>query len=182
MSTTHRLEIVDTHVDPVSAIITDVPAYAGAEAMTAALVRGFGKLMCFAQRAGLTVVGHPRAIRTAPSQTLGSASLALPVVVPAREVVQTPTIRFGDLPGMPAWRFSHRGTYQGLAGTYALITQWLLSRGVLASEAEWGRLTPVWEEYVCDPASTLLDEVLTFIYIPKGVHLSPTRAEGCWAA
>jgi effector-binding domain-containing protein len=181
MSTTHRLEVVDVHVDAVSAIITDVPADAGAEAMTAALVRGFGKLMCFAQRAGLTVLGHPRAIRAAAGHTLANVSLALPVVVPARDVVQTPTIRFGDLPGMPAWRFSHRGPCQGLDGTYALITEWLLSRGVLASEAEWGRQTPIWEEYVCDPASTLLDEVLTFIYIPRGVQLSRTRLAG-WSA
>lgn len=191
MSTSPALEVVDVHVDPVSALLTDVSAGTGADATNAAMCRGFGRLMCYAQRAGLSIIGHPRVlhasrvhasrVHTPTTPTFASVTLALPVVAPVRAIAQTPSIRLADLSGMQAWRFSHCGSFQGLAATYALIVEWLVSRGVLASVAEWGRLTPVWEEYVCDPASTLMDEVLAFIYVPRGLRPSRRHSEG-WAA
>lgn len=167
MATTRTLEVVEVHVEPVAAIITDVPPRLSDETLDAALGRGFGRLMGFSQRFGLAVLGHPRVIHAPPTAALAGHLLALPVAFPARPVVPTPTIRFADLPGAPAWRFSHHGPCRALAETYAMVTEWLRARGILAPDAEWGRLTPVWEEYVCDPASTLFDQVPTFIYVPR---------------
>ena len=168
----HTLDLgegVEVHLDPVSALVTDVMARGGAEAISAAMARGFGRLIGFAQRAGLALVGHPRALRSSRSDAGASVTIALPVTAPARVLVHTPAIRLGVLPGMTAWRFSHRGPCHAIGDAYAAITAWLVSHGAVPSESDVERLTPVWEEYVCDPASSMLDDVLTFIYIPRGV-------------
>ncbi len=181
MVTTRTLEVVEIHVEPVSAIITDVPPRLSDETLDAALGRGFGRLMGFARRFGLAVLEHPRLIRSPRSHSLRPPLLALPVAFPARPVVPTPTIRFADLPGTPAWRFSHHGSCRALADTYARVVEWLVARGILATDADWERLAPVWEEYVCDPGSTLFEQVLTFIYVPRRGRQGATGG-GIWAA
>lgn len=185
MTSTRTLEVVDVHVDPVPAILTEVSARGGAASTTAAMCRGFGRLMCYAQQAGLAVIGHPRALdawsaHASRVHSVADVTLALPVVAPVRSIVQTPSIRLAHLSGMQAWRFSHCGPCQGLAATYTRIADWLAARGILTSEADWGRLAPVWEEFVCDPASTVMDEVLAFIYVPWSLRPSGRRWEG-WA-
>ena len=70
------------------------------------------------------------------------------------------------LAGGKTLRFTHRGPYAGLMGTYGQITQFMLAKGRMESEADWARYMPMWEEYLNDPETTPEEELLTHIYLP----------------
>lgn len=76
-------------------------------------------------------------------------------------------LRAGELPGGAMRRFTHVGPYDGLSATYGEITKWMIEQGHMASEADWMRFAPMWEEYPDDPESTAPDQLRTYIYIPS---------------
>ena len=70
------------------------------------------------------------------------------------------------IPAKRALRFTHRGPYRDLMGTYNRITEFMQAKGMLASEADWARYMPMWEEYLNDPQVTPEADLLTYIYVP----------------
>jgi effector-binding domain-containing protein len=74
----------------------------------------------------------------------------------------------GELPGGKTLCFSYYGPYSGLPAMYAAISEWLMQKGMIASERDWGRFMPMWEEYLGDPGITPPDDLLTCIYLPLG--------------
>jgi DNA gyrase inhibitor GyrI len=50
--------------------------------------------------------------------------------------------------------------------TYNRITECMQAKGMLASEADWARYMPMWEECLNDPQVTPEADILTYIYVP----------------
>jgi len=129
--------------------------------------RTFGKLGAFLQEHSLTPVGPPRAIYT----DYGEDGVKFIVVFPIAEPPATAPTEgdegyVGALAGTKAMRFTHRGPYPNLMATYGRITEFLKTRGLIQSEADWAKYMPMWEEYVNDPDNTPEAELLTYIYLP----------------
>jgi len=51
--------------------------------------------------------------------------------------------------------------------TYNRIGHWLTAKGLMSSEADWAKFSPMWEEYLTDPQTTPPSELRTYIYLPK---------------
>lgn len=134
--------------------------------IAAAMGPGFGMLMGFVQQHGLTFAGPPRAIYTESCPAGTSFTLAAPIAaLPAMEVPPGP-VTLGKLPAAKAMRFVHRGAYRDLLATYDRIAKFLVEKGCMRDEMDWGKYMPMWEEYVNDPVTTPESELVTFIYLP----------------
>jgi effector-binding domain-containing protein len=64
-----------------------------------------------------------------------------------------------------ALRFVHHGPYRDVRNTYDRIEAWLRERGGIKTPADWARYSPMWEEYLNDPATTPESELITRIYL-----------------
>ena len=161
---TQTLQPSEVHTDPVLAAQVDL--HCGANEIPATIASGFGTLMGFAAQRGVQFAGAPRVIYTAMGQGGCDMTLAIPVAgVPAGV---TPPVRVGELPAARTLRFTHVGPYDRLMQTYNEITTWMVANGRMASEADWAKYMPMWEEYPNDPQTTPPEQLITYIHLPIG--------------
>lgn len=132
----------------------------------AAMGPAFGALMAGVQQQGLVPAGPPRTIYHAVRPTGFDFTVAMPVAS-AGPGATAGAVTVGTLPGGKFYRFTHRGAYQNLADTYRKIGEYLTARGWMASEADWVRFMPMFEEYQNDPSTTAEAELRTYIYLPR---------------
>jgi effector-binding domain-containing protein len=133
-----------------------------AEAMGAA----FGSLITFIQMHELVPSGPPRAIYTAFDAENTTFTVAFPIAEPLGELPEADPATISRIPGGKTLRFTHHGPYHELMTTYNRITQFMVAKGLMTSEADWERYMPMWEEYVNDPAQTPEADLLTYIHVP----------------
>ena len=126
----------------------------------------FAKLGAFMEAQAVVPAGPPRAIYMSYGPEGTEFIVALPLREAPGEPVEGGEVFIDELPGGQALRFTHRGPYAELMGTYGQITAFMQSKGLMESEADWARYTPMWEEYVTDPRTTAESELVTHIYLP----------------
>lgn len=166
MSEFDRLEFTEIEVAPVLAL--QVPGSCGTDpsAIGPAIGAAFGKLEQLLTSHAPAPGGPPRTIYTAYGPEGTQFIVALPIAQAPTEPVEGGTTSIGMLPGGKTLRFTHHGPYADLMNTYGQITQFMLAKGLMASEADWARYMPMWEEYLNDPETTPEAELLTHIYLP----------------
>jgi effector-binding domain-containing protein len=135
-------------------------------AISAAMGRAFETLGRFIGANGLVPGGPPRAIYNAYGPDGVDVTVAIPIETPASPIPAGGDVRVALLPAGRTLRFTHKGPYRELSGTYGRITQHLMKEGMIESEADWSRFMPMWEEYLNDPASTAEAELVTHIHLP----------------
>lgn len=165
MTTKLAIEVTEVDVAPATAVTIEGQCHVSDIAATMGPI--FNRLAAFLAATGTPTAGPPRAVYTGMDQGQTTFIVAFPIAKGAREERGDTDIRIRELPSGPAWRFVHRGPYQGLAATYDTITSWLQARGLIADEGGWIEFMPMWEEYVSDPATTPPEALLTYIYLPR---------------
>ncbi len=167
MSEFDSLEFTETEVAPVLA--AQVSGECGLEpaSIGPAISKAFDRLGQFLQEHALAPIGPPRAIYTSHGPQGMKFVVAMPIAAPPATPVAHDRTFIGPLAGIKALRFTHRGPYAGLMGTYGQITAFMKTRGLMQSEADWARYMPMWEEYLNDPDTTSQADLLTYIYLPS---------------
>lgn len=168
MMTVKRLEPSEVDVEPTLAVQVDGACGPGMEGLGEAMGRAFGTLEGYMQAHGLTPTGSPRAIYTVSSPEGSRFVVAFPIAAPPAGKLEPGPVRVGELSGGKALCFAYYGPYSGLSAMYAAISEWLKQEGMIASERDWERFMPMWEEYVGDPSVTPPEDLLTCIYLPLG--------------
>jgi len=166
MSEFDHLEFTEIEVAPVLAL--QVPGSCGTDpsAIGPAIEAAFGKLGQLLASGALAPSGPPRTIYTAYGPEGRQFIVAMPIAQPPAEPVEGSATSIGMLPGSKTLRFTHHGPYTDLMNTYGQITQFMQAKGLMASEADWSRYMPMWEEYLNTPETTPEAELLTHIYLP----------------
>lgn len=134
-------------------------------AIAAAIGTAFQKVQAFLDRNAIRAAGPPRVVYTEWSPTGLKFTAALPIAAIPPNVEDTPDVSIKALPECQALRFVHRGPYREVKGTYDRIEAWLRERGGIRTAADWARYSPMWEEYLNDPATTPESELITRIYL-----------------
>jgi AraC family transcriptional regulator len=166
MPATALIHAEDVTVAPVLAVrttcrcaVTEIPG---------ATARAFATLGSFLHAHGLAPAGPPRSIYTGYTGSETTFDVAMPILAkPADANDPTGTVQIGELPAGRMWRFVHTGPYRNLMDTYTRIGEWLRSRQLLVTEADWAKFMPMWEEYLNDPQTTPEAELRTYIYLPR---------------
>ena len=166
MTITEALVATRTEVPPVTAAQLDCACPPDPAAISAEMGRAFAVLSEFIGRNRLQPNAPPRAIYTAFGQEGVKLTVAMPVAAPAAPVPASGPVRLGLLPGAHTLRFTHRGPYRELMGTYGRITGWLKTEGLIDDDAGWVRFMPTWEEYQNDPRTTPEADLVTHIHLP----------------
>lgn len=169
MKTPEGIEVAEIDVPGALAAQVESTCGTGPDEIGAAIGSAFQKLGAYVGKHGLTMVSPPRAIYLQYGDGETTFISAFPVAPPDTECPEEEGVRVGDLPAGPSFRFTHVGPYDRLRQTYDAITEWLKGRGSLASEADWAKHTPMWEEYVTDPTATPPEQLVTYIYVPSGM-------------
>ncbi len=160
------LEFAEVEVSPALAVQMVNTSGPDPASIGAAMQKSFLAVLEIVTRYGLTMNGQPRAIYTACGPDGVSFICALPVAAGPAEPVDNPQIRVGTIPGTKAYRFTHHGPYPKLAQTYNAITALMIEKGFMATEVDWVKFMPMWEEYMNDPETTPAEELVTHIYLP----------------
>jgi len=137
------------------------------DAVARAVDKAFAKLFAFVKKNGLSAWGAPRALYTECGPERTKFIVAVPILKTPGEPIRGGSAYTGELAGGSAYRFTHRGSYGGLAATYDCITRFMTARGLMAGSDDWDRYMPMWEEYANNPAKTPEDDLLTYIYLPR---------------
>ena len=168
MSQFDALEFAEVEVPSVMA--AQMPGECGPDpaAIAGAMGETFGKLMAFMGRHKLTPAGPPRSIYTSYDPKGVKFIVAMPITAPPDVAVEGGPGSVDSLAGTRAMRFTHRGPYAALMKTYGLITDYLKTKGLIETEADWAKYMPMWEEYLNDPHTTPEADILTYIYLPVG--------------
>jgi effector-binding domain-containing protein len=166
MPTRTLIQAEDVIVPPVLAVKTTCTC--SLAEIPAATAAAFAALGAFLHAHRLASAGPPRSVYTGYTADETTFDVAMPIAAnPGGVTDPTDTVVVTQLPAGPAWRFLHSGPYRTLPDTYGRITEWLRSRDLLVSEADWARFMPMWEEYLNDPQTTPESELRTFIYLPR---------------
>jgi effector-binding domain-containing protein len=166
MSEFDGLEYTEVDVPAVDALQVKGACGPDPSEIGAAMGPLFGQLMGLQQQYGLTPAGPPRSIYTAHGPKGIEFLVAIPVAGPPPQSMEGAAGFVSTLDGGRAMRFTHKGPYNGLMATYGRITEYLKSKGLIQTEADWARYMPMWEEYLNDPQTTPEAELLTYIYLP----------------
>lgn len=135
------------------------------EELGAAIGKAFGRLYAAIGRAGLAPSGPPQAIYTVWSPDEVRFTVAAPIER-ATATLLDPGVSTATLPERTALRFVHRGPYRDIRTTYDQVESWLRERGGIRTPADWAHYSPMWEEYVNDPATTPESDLVTHIFLP----------------
>ncbi len=166
MSEFEQLEFMETEVAPTLAVQIAGECGMDPSEIKPAISKAFDTLGQFLRSHPVTTVGPPRTIYTTYSPAGMKFIVAAPIASAPSEPVDSDEGFVGAIEGCKALRFTHRGSYDGLMGTYGQITAFLKAKGLMQSEADWARFMPMWEEYLNDPHTTPEDDLLTYIYLP----------------
>jgi len=166
MSEFDRLEFAEVEV--ASTLALQVPGQCGCDPkeIGAAMHKTFAELGQLIEKHALSPAGPPRAIYTSYGAEGIQYIVAMPITAAPVDSMEDAARLIGTLPGGKMLRFTHRGPYAGLKDTYGLVTKFMKAKGLMASEADWARYMPMWEEYVNDPHTTPGAELVTHIYLP----------------
>ncbi|MCU0915783.1 MAG: GyrI-like domain-containing protein [Planctomycetes bacterium] len=166
MSQFDALEFAEVEVPPVLA--AQIPGTCGPDpaAIGRAMRTTFEQLGAFLPQHALVPSGPPRSIYTSYDPDGVKFVVAMPVAAPAPIPIEGGAGSVEFLPGAKTLRFTHRGPYPNLMMTYGRITEFLKSKGLMKTEADWARYMPMWEEYLNDPHTTPEAELVTYIYLP----------------
>ena len=134
--------------------------------MGKAFERAFGRIGEYIQTSGAHPLGPPRAIYTGYTPTEIEFTVAIPLASGGEGGNPDGSVVVDELAGGKAIRFVHTGPYEKLRETYGEITTWMIGQGMMESEADWVKYSPMWEEYVNDPTDTPAEELKTRIYVP----------------
>jgi DNA gyrase inhibitor GyrI len=122
-----------------------------------AVEAAFGTLGRFIADNQVTPLGPPLAVYSDWTGALVTVDLGFPVSE-ADAAKATGDVRAGKTPAGPAMKATHRGSYDKLKDTYALMEK--------AIEAEGGRMGDVsWEVYFNEPGKTPEADLLTEVYV-----------------
>lgn len=134
-------------------------------AIDGAMRMAFGKVHGFLAQNAIAASGPPRVIYTEWSPTGLKFTAAIPIADVPTKAVDSPDVSIKALPECSALRFVHRGPYREVKDTYDRIEAWLRERGGIKTAADWAHYSPMWEEYLNDPATTPEPELITRIYL-----------------
>lgn len=168
MSKSTSLEPVEVLVEPVFAIQSEHSCSTDPNEIGAAMGAAFGAIHGFAAAHHLSFTGPPRAIYHEYGGGQTRFTVAIPIGAPPDQVQGEHACDVGTIPGGRTLRFTHTGSYSELKKTYDAITEWMKDEGLIHTEADWRKYSPMWEEYMNDPESTPESELLTYIYVPLG--------------
>jgi len=138
---------------------------AESSAISAAVGTAFQKIQAFLNASGIPAAGAPRVVYTewSPAGVKFTAAVPIPAMPPNASDDADVSIRATD--ESRALRFVHHGPYRDVRNTYDRIEAWLRARGGIKTSADWARYSPMWEEYLNDPATTPESELITRIYL-----------------
>lgn len=117
----------------------------------------FTALGKFLGEAQVTPLGPPMAIYGNWSEGQITTDVGFPVSA-ADAAKATGNVLAGSTPGGHAVKAIHKGSYEGMAATYAAIEAQMASAGIAQG-------TVSWEVYVGDPETTAAAELITEIYM-----------------
>ncbi|HZU26435.1 MAG TPA: GyrI-like domain-containing protein [Bryobacteraceae bacterium] len=166
MVTAVDLEFTEVKVAPALAVQMSGKCPPDPAAIGPAVRSAFESLMSFVHRRALAPNGPPRTIYTAHGRDGVSFIVAMPVAAGPVKPFDEPHLKVETLPGMKAYRFTHHGPYAGLGSTYEHITEFMIQKRWMKSQADWNRYMPMWEEYLNNPETTPAAELKTYIYLP----------------
>lgn len=122
------------------------------------LVDAFRTVYAFMEKEGLQPAGEPMMIYTSADDSGFSFQAAVPVgAMP--ENPPKGDITVGAAPGGKAYRFVHRGSYDGMENTYEAITNFFEEKNIEPKEM-------FIEEYMTDPRSTPESELVINVLVP----------------
>ena len=160
-----KLESMEVTVP--ATLVAECHASSAAEsaAISAAVPAALQKIQAFLSANGVPAAGPPRVVYTewGPGGVKFSASMPVAAVPP--NVKDSADVSITRTTESTALRFVHRGPYRTVRETYDLIEAWLRARGSIKTAADWARYSPMWEEYLNDPATTPESELITRIYL-----------------
>lgn len=162
-----QLQPTDVQVQPVLAVQIEGQSGTKPEQIGPAMGAAFQALQQFVASHKLSFAGPPRAIYHHFDENATRFTVAFPIAARGSAPAAEGGVRVGEIPGGPAFRFTHTGPYEQLRQTYDAITEWMKQQGLLKTDADWDSHMPVSEEYLNDPTSTPPAELVTHIYVPK---------------
>ena len=109
--------------------------------------------------------GPPRVVYSEWSPAGVKFTAAVPISAVPPDVQQSTDVSIRTVAECSALRFVHHGPYRDVRHTYDRIEAWLRARGGIKTAADWQRYSPMWEEYLNDPATTPESELITRIYL-----------------
>ncbi len=166
MSEFDHLEFVETQVGAILAAQVKGECGMDPASMGPAISRAFETLGQYLGAQAVAPAGPPRTIYTDSDGDRMTFIVAMPIAAAPSEPAAGDGTFVGEIGGGKVYRFTHRGSYAALAGTYGEITAFLKAKGLMPSEADWARFMPMWEEYLNDPETTPEGDLLTYIYLP----------------
>lgn len=167
MTTTQIPKLESMEVAVPAAVVAQCRASCVAEpaAIGKAVGAAFQKIDAFVKVNAIATCGAPRVVYTEWGPTGVQFTAAVPVRDVPRGVADTVDVTIASVPECSALRFVHRGPYREIRHTYDQIEAWLRERGGIKTAADWARYSPMWEEYLNDPATTPESELVTRIYL-----------------
>jgi len=122
------------------------------------LVDAFRTVYDFMEKEGLAPAGEPMMIYTSADDTGFSFQAAVPIGT-APQTSPKGDITVGPAPSGKAFKFVHRGSYDGMENTYEAITNFFDEKNIEAKDM-------FIEEYVTDPRSTPESELVINVLVP----------------
>jgi effector-binding domain-containing protein len=138
---------------------------AESSAISTAVGAALQKIQAYLSANAIPSAGAPRVVYTEWSPAGVKFSAAIPVAAVPPNVKNSPDVAIKPTAESTALRFVHRGPYRDVRNTYDRIEAWLRARGGIKTAADWSRYSPMWEEYLNDPATTPESELITRIYL-----------------
>jgi len=138
---------------------------AESSAISAAVGAALRTVQTFLIVNGISAAGAPRVVYREWSPGGVKFTAAVPIAAVPPNVNDSADVSIKATPECSALRFVHRGPYRDVRHTYDRIEAWLRERGGIKTAADWARYSPMWEEYLNDPATTPESELITRIYL-----------------
>lgn len=122
------------------------------------LVDAFKTVYAFMEKEGLQPAGQPLMIYTGADDSGFSFQAAIPLDA-APENPPQGDIAVGRAPAGKAYKFVHRGSYDGMENTYEAITNFFEEKNIEPQDM-------FIEEYVTDPRTTAESELVINVIVP----------------
>jgi effector-binding domain-containing protein len=122
------------------------------------LVDAFKTVYAYLDKEGLAPAGEPMMIYTSADDSGFSFQAAVPIAAPPANAPQG-DIGVGPAPSGKAFRFVHRGSYDGMENTYEAITNFFEEKNIAPKDM-------FIEQYQTDPRSTPEGELVINVLVP----------------
>lgn len=138
-------------------VVLPVRAANDPNAVGVALGVAYGKLSGYLSAEGVRQAGAPVAVFAGEQN--GALLLEAAIPVDRTDLAPPAPMRAGTSYAGPTVKVVHRGDYTGLPAARAQVRAYLATSGLTQAG-------PLWEEYVSDPGSTPVAELITHIVVP----------------